>query len=225
MPTPRTLAAVAAYTALSVTDSVLAGRPGPSARRARHVVKPLLMPALAAAFRSGTPRDGDRMRRGTAVAQAFSWGGDVALLGHGERAFLTGVGSFFAAHVAYVAGFSAARSPRPAGPARAAAGLWLATGPVMAAMARRRSPRLAGPVAAYSGVLATMFGASMALDPTLPRRARATVRAGTTLFLVSDTLLGLRMFVLDEPHPALERAVMATYTGGQGLIAWGVAQG
>ena len=37
MPNPRTLAAAAAYVALSPTDTVLAGRTGASARRARFV--------------------------------------------------------------------------------------------------------------------------------------------------------------------------------------------
>ncbi|HET6652170.1 MAG TPA: lysoplasmalogenase [Nocardioides sp.] len=229
MPTPRTLAATAAYVALAATDTVLAGRTDRVARRARFLVKPLLMPALAVAFHEGTRAGDDPMLRRTAAAQAFSWGGDVALLGRGEKAFLAGVGSFFAAHVAYVAGFASARAPAPTGPARggvkAAAALWVAAGPAMAVAAGRRSPRLAAPVAAYAGVLATMFGASTALDPAMPRRARTTVRAGTTLFLVSDTLLGVQDFLLTEPHPALERAVMATYTAGQGLIAWGVAQG
>jgi uncharacterized membrane protein YhhN len=230
MPTPRTLAATAVYIGLAATDTVLAGRTDHAARRSRFLVKPLLMPALAVALHEGTRGSHDPAVRRTTAAQAFSWGGDVALLGRGEKAFLAGVGSFFAAHVAYVAGFAAARPSSDAGPAtaaglKAAAALWLAAGPAMSWAAGRRSPRLAAPVAAYAGVLATMFGASTALDPALPRRARATVRAGTTLFLLSDTLLGVQDFLLPEPHPALERSVMATYTAGQGLIAWGVAQG
>ena len=227
MPNPRTLAAAAAYVALSATDTVLAGRTGASARRARFVVKPLLMPTLAAAFRSGTEGTVGPVHRRTAAAQAFSWGGDVALLGRGEAAFLAGVGAFFAAHVAYVAGFASVRG-RSEGlelsGAKAAGVLWLTTGPAMAWAAGRRSRRLAVPIAGYAGVLATMFGTSTTLDPAISRRARATVRAGTTLFLVSDTILGVQDFVLPAHHPVLERAVMATYTAGQGLIAWGVAQ-
>jgi uncharacterized membrane protein YhhN len=227
MPDPKTLAATAAYVALSATDTVLAGRDGPGARRARFVVKPLLMPALAAAFLSGTGGRGGPVRRCTTAAQAFSWGGDVALLGRGERAFLAGVGSFFAAHVAYAAGFASARgrgTDLDLSGAKAAGVLWLTTGPAMAWAAGRRSRRLAAPIAGYAAVLATMFGTSTTLDPAVSRRARSTVRAGTTLFLVSDTILGVQDFVLPEHHPALERAVMATYTAGQGLIAWGVAQ-
>ena len=44
---------------------------------------------------------------------------------------------------------------------------------------------------------------------------------GAALFLASDTILGLQKFVLRRKVPALETAVMATYTAGQGLIAAG----
>jgi len=36
-------------------------------------------------------------------------------------------------------------------------------------------------------------------------------------------MLAVQKFLLDEPVPVLESAVMATYTAGQGLIAAGVA--
>jgi len=227
MPTRTTLAAAAAYVVLATTDTVLAGASSPAARRARYLTKPLLMPTLAVSFRAGTRGRTDLLARGTGAAQLFSWAGDVALLARGERAFLAGVGSFLVAHVAYVAGFVSARESRDGldvRGARTAGALWLTAGPVMAWAAGRRSPELAGPVAAYAGVLATMFGTSTTLDPHLPGRARALVRAGTTLFLVSDTLLGVQDFLLSQEAPALERAVMATYTAGQGLIACGVAQ-
>lgn len=227
MPTPRTVAAAASYVALAVTDTVLAGSTRPGAQRARRVVKPLLMPALGVAFRSGTRGTGDPLHRGTAAAQALSWAGDVALLSHREPAFLAGVGAFAGAHVAYATGFSAARDRRPgrdlAG-VRIAVALFATAGPAIAAAARGRSRRLGAPVAGYAAVLATMFGTSTLLDPARPAGARRTVRAGTALFLASDTLLGLQEFVLPRRSPRLERAVMATYTAGQGLIAWGAAR-
>jgi len=76
---------------------------------------------------------------------------------------------------------------------------------------------------AYSTALATMFATTARLDPQLSTRGRKTVQAGAALFLLSDTLLGVREFVLRRESPALERAVMATYTAGQGLIAAGSA--
>jgi hypothetical protein len=50
------------------------------------------------------------------------------------------------------------------------------------------------------------------------------VVAGTALFLVSDALLAAREFLLEEPPPLLDAAVMGSYTLGQGLIAAGVSQ-
>ena len=75
----------------------------------------------------------------------------------------------------------------------------------------------------YATVLATMYATSTMLDQDLPRTARRKVVLGTSLFLLSDTVLGLRKFLLDDHSPALESVVMATYTAGQWFIADGVA--
>jgi uncharacterized membrane protein YhhN len=226
MPSRRTLAATAGYAALAAVDTVLAGKSSKAARRARFLVKPLLMPALATAFIEATPDRTDTLRRSTLAAQAFSWGGDVALLGKGDKAFLAGVGSFFAAHAAYITGFASARADRdhidPAG-LKAAAAMLVTTAPVMGLAARRKNPDLALPVLGYGTILAAMFATSTTLDPSINPRAKRTIKAGTTLFLVSDTLLGVQDFLHKEKNPVLESAVMATYTAGQALIAGGVA--
>lgn len=227
MPSRKTLAMAAGYTALAAVDTVLAGKTEPSARRMRYAVKPMLMPALACAFREATHGRSDTLRRGTLAAQALSWGGDVALLSKGDRAFLTGVGSFFAAHAAYIAGFGSAVSNRrdidPAG-LKAAAAIWATTAPVMGLAARRQNHELALPIVGYGTILATMFATSTTLNSSISPGARRTIRTGTALFLLSDTLLGVQKFLLKEKNPALESAVMATYTAGQGLIAAGVAK-
>ena len=64
------------------------------------------------------------------------------------------------------------------------------------------------------------MAATAAVLPESPGRGR--IRAGAALFLLSDSLIGAQQFLRDEPHPALESAVMATYTAGQWLIADGV---
>ena len=229
MPEARLLAR-AAYVALAITDSYLAGRTGVKARRARFVTKPLLMPALATVTTLGTraaPAPLPALASRTLAAQAFSWGGDVALLRKSQGALLTGVGSFFAAHVAYLSAFGSARDPEArlndTGPMLAAAS-WGATAPVMAFAAGRKEPALGVPVAAYSAALAAMFGASTVLDPELPQAARRRIALGTSLFLLSDTLLGAQEFLRRTPSPRLEVAVMATYTAGQWFIADGVSR-
>ena len=232
MPRAKTLLSSAVYAALAITDSVAAGKSSSAAaRRLRYVVKPALMPALATAFLDGTRGSGARadinlLRTGTATAQAFSWGGDVALLGTSERLFLTGVGSFFGAHVAYSAAFLSVRGERKdydtAG-LKVAVGLWLTTAPLMSFAAGRKDPALRVPVAAYATILSGMFASSRMLDPALPQGARRTIQAGTALFLISDSVLAVQKFLLTEPPPVLESVVMTTYTAAQGLIAAGVA--
>ena len=211
-PPSRGLAG-AAYGVLAVTDTVLAA--GPSRwRRARIVTKPLLMPALA--VRGGSP--------GLVTAQAGSWAGDVALMREGRRAFLAGLCSFLVAHVAYVVAFRARSSePLLGSPGRRrvlVAGGAAAAG--MAAAAAREDRAVALPVAAYGATLATMVAAAAAIDRD---RGRDRVLAGASLFLLSDTLLGVRTFLLGERAPALDGAVMATYTAAQWCIADGMAQG
>ncbi len=226
MPRTKTLLTAAAYGALAAADSYLAGRTEASARRARYLLKPALMPTLAGAFLGGTRGRSTLLRNGTAAAQAFSWGGDVALLGRSERAFLGGVGSFFGAHVCYLAAFLSARGKVEDFDTKglqAALALWLTAAPAMALAAGRKDPALRGPVAAYATILSAMFAGSRVLDPALPVGARRTLQAGTTLFLVSDSILGVQKFLLREPNATLETAVMATYTAGQGLIALGAA--
>lgn len=229
MPSRRTLAATVAFAALSLTDTVLAGRSTKTARRARFVVKPLLMPTLRFAFTEATPGRHDRLARTTKAAQGFSWVGDVALLGSGERAFLVGVGSFFASHVSYIAGFGSVRDRSQAAPrlkhpgVGAALGLWVVSAPVLGFAARRSDPKLAVPVVGYAGILSAMFASSTLIGPAVRPWARGTIQAGTGLFLISDSVLGAEKFLLRGEHPALESAVMATYTAGQLLIAAGVA--
>ena len=231
VPRVRTLLPAAVYIGLSVADSLAAGRRSTAARRLRYVVKPALMPVLTVALLDGTrgrtPRPHTRLLvTGTAAAQALSWGGDVALLGTSTRSFLTGVGSFFGAHVAYIATFLSVRgdgTDRDTAGLRVALGVWLTAAPLMSVAAGRKDPALSGPVAAYATILSAMFASSRMLDSSLPRGARSTLQAGTALFLVSDTVLATQKFLMAEPRPVLESLVMATYTAGQGLIAAGVA--
>jgi uncharacterized membrane protein YhhN len=216
----RSLLPAAAYAGLAVVDTIAAGRP--DSRRLRWITKPLLMPALAVAALPAA--EATVLSRGTTVAQALSWGGDVALLGTGERAFLGGVGSFFGAHVAYVAAFLSVRDPAPdLSDLRVPLALWLGAAPVMGVAAGRHDPALRAPVAAYATILSAMFASSRVLGPSLPVGARRRVQAGTALFVVSDFVLATQKFLLREPRPALDSFVMATYTAGQGLIAAGVA--
>ena len=236
MPSASRLAA-AAYAALAVTDTWLAGSRSPGRRRLRLLTKPLLMPALGTAFAaslreapgSDPSRDrGGLLQGGTVAAQALSGVGDIALLSKSEPAFLAGLSSFFGAHIAYSTAFVSAGKPlddrsADTGPIAAAA-FFTVVGPTLGWAAGRRSPRLRAPVTAYAGIISTMFAASTRLEDGIPADARRAVIAGTGLFVLSDSVIGLRKFVMKDPQPRSDALVMATYTAGQGLIAWGVAK-
>ncbi|GAA1134693.1 lysoplasmalogenase family protein [Nocardioides aquiterrae] len=200
-----------AYGVLAVADTLLAAAPD-RWRRARVVTKPLLMPALAAHGGSGA----------VTVAQVCSWAGDVALMREGRRPFLAGLCSFLAAHVAYVVAFRARSSvPLLASPGRRRAlGAGSVAALAMAAAAAREDRAFALPVAAYGATLAAMAASAAAVDRD---RGRGRVLAGASLFLLSDSLLGARTFLLRERVPVLDSAVMATYTAAQWCIAEGAA--
>lgn len=189
--------ATAAYAALAVADTALAAL---GHDRLRRLTKPLLMPVLLVG------RD-----RPTQRALVLSGAGDVALLGSSDVAFLAGLGSFLASHVAWIlalrqreAGRRLRAKPILAAPHVAAylglnAYLWSRTG----------KDRL--PVVAYSTVLLAM--SLVALDSGSSKAA-----AGGALFLASDSLLALEKF--GNVHlPAHDGLVMATYTSAVALLA------
>lgn len=185
------------FAALAAADTLLAAT---GRDKARRVTKPLLMPTLLLDKERPTQR-----------ALALGGAGDVALLGHSEPAFMAGLGSFLAGHVAWM---SALRQ-RPGGG-------WLrerpwAAAPYVAAFAGLnaylwpRTGRDRLPVLVYSAAL--LGTALAALDTGDPRTA-----AGGALFLTSDALLALEKFA-DVHLPAHEGWVMATYTSAQALLA------
>ncbi len=214
----------AAYVGLAALDTLLSASSRPLAHKARLLTKPLLMPTLAASL--ATTPGASPTRTAVLAAQAGSWVGDVALLSERRRPFVVGTAGFAAAHAAYVTGFARRRTTSSRvteeTPARLLAGLWAATAPVMAWNAREEG--VAPVVAGYSTALTSMVVSATRLDPALPASTRRLAAAGGLLFLLSDTTLGLRKFVLDDPPPAVEGAVMATYTAAQLLLSEAAAR-
>jgi uncharacterized membrane protein YhhN len=216
-----------AYVGLAAVDTWLSGHTHRRAHQARFLTKPLLMPTLTASLLTN-PKAGDSpLRTSTVAGQLGGWGGDVALLGEGTTPFLAGTGSFALGHAAYLTGFLRQHGhgdPRAAAGPRAVAGSWALTAPVMAFMARRRHRELGGPVLGYATMLAAMAAAANYLDTDLSPASRRLTAAGAGLFMVSDSLLAFRKFVLTDPPPHLETAVMATYTTAQFLLSEGAAR-
>ncbi len=227
MPLTTTTKLKLVYVGLATADARLSGSQRRWAHRARLVTKPLLMPALAGSLATNPRASASPLRTSTLAAQVGGWGGDVALLGHGTRPFLAGTGSFALGHVAYLTGFVRHRSSAPVSTdprARAVVGTWALTAPLMAVMAHRRHPQLGGPVLGYATMLAAAVVSATHLDPEIPPTARRLTAAGAGLFMLSDTLLGIRKFVLTDPPASLETAVMATYTAAQFLLSEGAAR-
>lgn len=217
-----------AYVALATVDTLLAGSDHRWAHRARYVTKPLLMPVLGASLATDPRAQGAPLRASTLAGQAAGWGGDVLLLGEGPRSFAAGAGSFGVGHLAYISGLARHRdrtTPLTRNrAARAIAGTWALSGPVMALAASRKERALGPTVLGYSALLSTMTASAQHLSPALPRDARLLTAAGAGLFLLSDSILGSRTFVLPDPPARLESLVMATYTAGQLLISEGAAR-
>jgi uncharacterized membrane protein YhhN len=187
----------AAFTALAVLDSYLAAT---GRDRQRRLTKPLLMPTLM----TGSDRPTQR-------ALALGGMGDVALLGESDVAFMVGLGSFLASHLAWIV---VLRQRPGAGRLRTRP---ILAAPYVAAFAGlnaylwTRTGRHRVPVVVYSTALLTMSLA--ALDSGSSKAA-----AGGALFLVSDSLLALEKFG-DVHLPAHEGVVMATYATAQALLS------
>lgn len=213
-----------AYAGLAVTDTLLSGSTNPAHHKARVFTKPLLMPTLMASLATNPKAADSPLRTSTLIAQAGGWGGDVALLGDDPRNFALGSGSFAVGHAAYISGFLRNRGQASRkGPKRIAA-LWALTAPGVVFGASKQEPMLGPTLGAYSATLASMAAASTQLGPAIPRKARRLTMAGALTFMLSDSILGTRKFLLKNPPPHLETAVMATYTTAQFLLSEGAAR-
>lgn len=177
----------------------------------KTVIKTIPMPAFATAvavsFGSGA----------VVVALLLSALGDLALSRDGEKAFLVGLVSFAAAHVAYVVYFWSIGAGPLAMPVLLAA-------LVVFALSTERwlSPftgELRWPVRAYVVIICAMGATAFGLLD------RPLAVAGAVAFMASDTLLAIQLFRM-KPDAALQRmvsiALWALYAGGQFLIVAGV---
>ncbi|WP_413872934.1 lysoplasmalogenase family protein [Albidovulum sp.] len=199
------LAAAGAALAL-LYGAVFAGGPPGAAKSA---VKTGSVVALAlAGVAAGAP--------GLVVAGlALGAAGDFFLSRAGTVAFLAGMAAFAAGHLAYGAAFLNPGVSPPAFPALALAALGLSTEVWLAP----RTGALRWPVRGYVAVITLMALAAL----TLPA-PRWPALLGALLFLLSDLLLALELFVLSGggPKRLAGRVLWAAYWSGQALILWGM---
>lgn len=143
--------------------------------------------------------------------------GDFCLSRSGLSAFLAGMAAFGLGHLVYAAGFY-----RPDGLSGA---LWLGAPIALLALSTElwlapHTGSLRWPVRAYVVIITAMALAALTLGAT-----GGIVIVGALLFLVSDLLLALDLFVLADGasrlRPVLQVTLWVAYWGGQALILLG----
>ena len=156
------------------------------------------------------------------VALALSLCGDVFLMyGDGarsdDRAFIAGLGSFLLAHLAFVVAFAHGLGA-PTLPGWLAAVVFYAGAMLFVLLPRAGALKL--PVLVYCLVLAAMVFAAAARHASLGDADSLRAVLGALLFMLSDSLLGWRRFV--GRYRFAQAAILSTYWGAIGLIAWSV---
>jgi len=183
--------------------------------RIEQVAKPLVMVALAwLALTMGAANDD--VGRYLLVALAFSFIGDIFLLGSGAVDFSGGLASFFVAHFAFVLAFLTLAFQ----PWWALLGL-LVTVPLSLTSGRRivRAAVLKGGAAMGAGVTAYLVVVA-AMVVAACATGRPLVLLGALAFLFSDTLLALDRFV--GPRANARMLVIVAYHLGQVMMVVGV---
>lgn len=151
----------------------------------------------------------------TMVAMGLALGalGDFFLSRAGQSAFMAGMAAFAAGHLAYAVAFW-----QPGAPALMAVPLLMLAASTEVWLAPHTGD-LRWPVRAYVLVISLMGFAVLSLGSAAP-----LISVGSMLFLTSDVMLAIDMFVLKaDPRPrlGLKRLVWASYWGGQLLILVG----
>lgn len=187
-----------------------------NSRRVENWVKPLttmLVIGLAIA------NDAEIKFAGIAVvALVLCLEGDIALLPAIDK-FIVGLASFLLGHLAFIVLFARYEMPNRGLGAAALGGVLVLAGTAGRTIVRgagRKDPAMRWPVAAYLLVISAMTVCGWATG-------RGWVIAGTTLFVISDTLLGWGLFVRERDRDGDARwhsvAVMVTYHGAITALA------
>lgn len=175
--------------------------------------KTWLMLALLVAFLLSAPRGNWLPIALGTVALLGSSLGDNSDLG-GEE-FLRGLGAFAVAHLSYIVLFAWGMGLRPRN-ARKWALFYLPLVVLVLSIVLPHAGVMAPAVATYALLILTM-----AILGSSGNRATAL---GSALFVISDSVLSLDLFVPDFHFWQIDLVIMGTYTIGQGLIVYGVAQ-
>lgn len=154
-------------------------------------------------------------RRWIGIGLVFSLAGDILLDWPGDL-FVFGLGAFLLGHLAYLRAYCS-DSRQPALPALLLA--LIAGGAMFAILASSGLGELLIPVACYATAISLMLWRALARigQPQLQPRSTWLAAGGATLFVLSDSLIGIDRFVAS--FDAAPYAIILTYWLGQ----WGIA--
>ncbi|MEI7056751.1 lysoplasmalogenase [Nocardioides sp. CCNWLW239] len=189
-------------------------------RRLHYATKPLVMVGLMGlTVLLGLVSGGQAAAWWLLVALFFGMLGDISMIGSSTRRFLGGVALFFVGHLAYAVTFLTLGLDAPlwswAGLAAAVA-LAIPMGRVLRGARRMGGTPMVAALAAYSVVIAAMLVLGWLTGSIW-------IAAGATIFVVSDTLIGLNLAEHGNQPPRLTNVqIMVTYHVGQALITAGV---
>jgi uncharacterized membrane protein YhhN len=159
------------------------------------------------------------------LALVFCAFGDMFLSRDGEQNFLFGLVSFAIGHVFYILTFL--KEPRSDVsivwdiPWILLAFFLIALGVVMAKVLWSRTGNLRGPVAAYSAIIVLMGLSALSLNSY----GLSLVFIGATMFIISDIILSVELFLVPEDHPVkglTSTLIWMFYWLGQATILTGV---
>jgi alkenylglycerophosphocholine/alkenylglycerophosphoethanolamine hydrolase len=177
---------------------------GSGMRGLEYVAKPLTLVALIGAAASLDVSDGP-VQGAFVVALVFSLIGDVLLMVPGESWFVFGLGSFLAAHVAYIVAFwlvGVSVFPLLIGVVVVAVAVVVLGRRIVSGVAAGPEPELVVPVAVYIGAISLMVASAIGTTGAL-------AIIGASLFYVSDALIAWTRFIKDLKWGRL--AVIMTY--------------
>lgn len=180
-----------------------------------NVTQWFLMPLLAAVvwLAAGAARR-TRLARLTVVALLLSWLGDSAPdVAPDDLSFVTMLGFFLLAHVAYLVAFWPPRRDGVLARRPAAVAAYAVVCVALVGVCAPGADELLVPVVVYGATLT-----AMAVLATFDRLAAA----GGVAFIVSDSLIALNAFVDGFDVPGYGFWVMFTYVAAQVLLALGV---
>jgi len=154
------------------------------------------------------------------VGLIFSWLGDLALMGTSEVWFMTGLGAFAIAQIAYIFMFGRIRGVSLVRAWKIAVIPYLIFWIVINVWITPGDLRI--PVVIYSALLVAMAVCALNISLRLYSPWRFVPAIGAVSFMISDSLIALQEF---NGLGISQSVIMGTYVVGQAMIVGGVVLG